>query len=88
MASAGFCIGGIVSDKHFSTPVRVRAIQNSLIISSVWDAIEFLKGWPAARGKEYRTALRHCLDALDGLRSPKMAHLSFMRAAETAGLLV
>jgi hypothetical protein len=77
-----------VNNTHFSTPVRVRTIRHSLIISSVWEAIEFLKGWPAARGKEYRTALRHCLDALDGLRSPKMAHLSFLRAAETAGLLV
>lgn len=77
-----------MNNTHFSIPVRVRTIQHSLIISCVWDAIEFLRGWPAARGKEYRTALRHCLDALDGLRSPKMAHLSFMRAAETAGLLV
>jgi hypothetical protein len=77
-----------VNNTHFSIPVRVKAMQYSLIISNVWDAIEFLKGWPAARGREYRTALRHCLDAFDGLRSSKMAHLSFLRAAETAGLLV
>ena len=77
-----------MNNTHFSSPVRVRTTVHSVIISGVWDAIEFLKNWPSVRGKEYRTALRHCLDALDGLRSPKTAHLSFMRAAETAGLLV
>jgi hypothetical protein len=77
-----------VNSTNFSVPVRVRTIQHSVIVGSVWEAIECLKGWPTARGSEYRTALRHCLDALDGLRSPKMAHRSFLRAAETAGLLV
>ncbi|MGA1801337.1 DUF982 domain-containing protein [Rhizobium sp. HT1-10] len=77
-----------MSDKYFSTPIRVRSIRTSLTISTVWDAIEFLKRWPASKGAEYRTALRHCLDALDGLRSPQTANLSFRRAAETAGLLV
>ncbi|MGO7428197.1 DUF982 domain-containing protein, partial [Rhizobium ruizarguesonis] len=29
-----------------------------------------------------------CLDALDGLRSPRAAQASFVTAAKTAGLLV
>jgi len=77
-----------LSNPHFSNPIRVRTIQHSVIISTVWDAVEFLKRWPAARGSEYRAALQHCLDALDGLRSPKTAYLSFLRAAQTADILV
>jgi hypothetical protein len=78
----------IVSNPHFSIPVRVRTIQHSIIIRTVWEAVEFLKRWPAARGAEYRAALQHCLDALDGLRSPKAAYRSFLRAAQTADLIV
>jgi hypothetical protein len=47
-----------------------------------------MKRWPANRGREYRIALQHCMDALDGLRSPRAAQLSFITAARTAGLLV
>lgn len=81
-------IGVVVSNPSFSSPVRVRSLQTSLIITTVWDAIEFLKRWPAERGSEYRAALRHCLDALDGLRSAKAAYRAFTRAAQSAGLLV
>jgi hypothetical protein len=47
-----------------------------------------MKRWPANRGREYRIALQHCMDALGGLRSPGAAKLSFITAARTAGFLV
>ncbi|MEZ2129225.1 MULTISPECIES: DUF982 domain-containing protein [unclassified Sinorhizobium] len=77
-----------VSNKSFPAPVRVKSAGRSSIISTAWDAVEFLKKWPATRGREYRVAFQHCLDALDGLRSPKSAQMSFVRAARIAGLLV
>lgn len=80
--------GENVSSKGFPSPVRVRSRSSSMIILTAWDAVEYLKRWPANRGREYRIALQHCMDALDGLRSPRAAQLSFITAARTAGLLV
>ena len=77
-----------VSDRNFPAPVRVKSSERSSIISTAWDAVEYLKKWPATRGREYRIAFQHCLDALDGLRSPRSAQASFVRAARIAGLLV
>lgn len=77
-----------MSEKRFPSPVRVHSSTNSLIVSTVWDAVEYLKRWPGKRGRDYRVALQHCLDALDGLRSPRAAWASFVAAAKTAGLLV
>ncbi|MBY3598220.1 DUF982 domain-containing protein [Rhizobium bangladeshense] len=77
-----------MSDKRFPSPVRVHSPTSSLIVSTAWDAVEYLKRWPGKRGRDYRIALQHCLDALDGLRSPRTAQLSFVTAAKTAGLLL
>jgi hypothetical protein len=77
-----------VSEKRFPSPVRVKSPSNSFIVSTAWEAVEYLKRWPAKRGREYRIALQHCLDATDGLRSPRAAQVSFAMAARTAGLLV
>jgi len=77
-----------VSEKRFPSPVRVISPSNSLIVSTAWEAVEYLKRWPAKRGREYRIALQHCLDAMDGLRSPRAAQASFMSAARIAGLLL
>ncbi|WP_372352945.1 DUF982 domain-containing protein [Pararhizobium sp. BT-229] len=77
-----------VSDKRFPTPVRVivRHHQEN-IIATAWDAVEFLRRWPARRGLAYRRALQHCLDALDGIRSAKKAWASFTAAVREEGLL-
>jgi hypothetical protein len=77
-----------VSYKRFPSPVRVKFSGSSLIVSTAWDAVEYLRWWPANRSREYRVALQHCLDALDGLRSPRAAQASFVTAAKTAGLLI
>lgn len=77
-----------MSEKRFPSPVRVHSSTSSLIVSTVWDAVEYLKRWPGKRGRDYRVALQHCLDALDGLRSPRAAWTSFVAAAKAAGLLV
>ncbi|OWV75950.1 hypothetical protein ATY77_05090 [Rhizobium sp. R634] len=77
-----------MSEKRFPSPVRVLSPNSSLIVSTAWDAVEYLKRWPAKRGRDYRVALQHCLDALDGLRSPRAAQASFVTAAKRAGLLI
>ncbi|MBY5536524.1 DUF982 domain-containing protein [Rhizobium leguminosarum] len=77
-----------MSEKRFPSPVRVISANGRLIVSTVWEAVEYLKRWPSKRGRDYRVARQHCLDALDGLRSPRAAQASFITAAKTAGLLV
>ena len=78
-----------MSYKTFPTPVRVIIKQKQEnIIATAWDAVEFLRRWPAERGRAYRRALQHCLDALDGIRSPGRACASFTAAAREAGILV
>jgi len=77
----------IMSQRRFPSPVRVKSATADLVISTAWDAVEFLKHWPSKRGREYRIAMQHCLDALDGLISASKARLSFICAARIAGLL-
>ncbi|MBY5815334.1 DUF982 domain-containing protein [Rhizobium leguminosarum] len=77
-----------MSEKRFPSPVRVVSPNSSLIVFTVWEAVEYLKRWPSERGRDYRVARQHCLDALDGLRSPRAAQASFITAVKTAGLLV
>lgn len=77
----------VMSQRSFPSPVRVKSATADLIISTAWDAVEFLKRWPGDRGREYRIAMQHCLDALDGLISASKARLSFITAARIAGLL-
>ncbi|MEI1250928.1 DUF982 domain-containing protein [Rhizobium aouanii] len=77
-----------MSEKRFPSPVRVVSANSSLIVSTVWEAVEYLKRWPSKRGRDYRVARQHCLDALDGIRSPRAAQASFITAAKAAGLLV
>ncbi len=77
-----------MSYKRFPNPVRVIIRQSQeAIIATAWDAVEFLRNWPGKRGREYRRALQHCLDALDGIASPRKAYLSFSEAARHAGIL-
>jgi hypothetical protein len=77
-----------LSEIRFPSPIRVFAPNSSLIVSTVWEAVEYLKQWPSKRGRHYRIARQHCLDALDGLRSPGAAQASFITAVKTAGLLL
>ncbi|OLP61246.1 hypothetical protein BJF93_20890 [Xaviernesmea oryzae] len=77
-----------MSYKSFPNPVRVLARQSQeTIISTAWDAAEFLRRWPGTRGRAYRVAVQHCLDALDGIRPAKAAYRSFTAAAREAGIL-
>lgn len=77
-----------MSTMRFPTPIRV-IIRHSqqYIIASAWDAVEFLRNWPGKRGSAYRIALQHCLDALDGIGSPKKAYTAFSDAARQEGML-
>jgi Protein of unknown function (DUF982) len=77
-----------VSENRFPSPVRVKSLSQSFIVSTAWEAVEYLKSWPAKRGREYRIALQHCLDAVDGLRTARAAQTSFLMAVRKAGLLV
>ena len=77
----------IMSQRRFPSPVRVKSATADLVISTAWDAVEFLKHWPSKRGREYRIAMQHCLDALDGIRSPRKAWSSFVAAMKEEGLL-
>jgi hypothetical protein len=78
----------VVSYKRFPKPIRVliRSSQE-FIIATAWDAVEFLRNWPAARDGAYRRALQHCLDALDGITSQNKAQAAFADAARQAGIL-
>ncbi|WP_438753013.1 DUF982 domain-containing protein [Pararhizobium sp. O133] len=77
-----------LSYKRFPTPVRViiKQSQENIIVSA-WDAVEFLRRWSGHRGIAYRRALQHCLDALDGIRSPRKAWASFVAVMKEEGLL-
>lgn len=77
-----------MSDTRFPTPVRVIIRHHpENIIANAWDAVEFLRSWPARHSMAYRRALQHCLDALDGIRTPKRAWLSFTAALREEGLI-
>jgi hypothetical protein len=76
-----------MSNRSFPSPVRVKSAAADFVISTAWEAVEFLKHWPGKRGREYRVAMQHCLDALDGLISAGKARLSFITAVRSAGLL-
>lgn len=75
-----------LSYKTFPVPVRLTFNASGRVIATVFEAVEFMAQWPADRSQEYRLAMRHCLDALDGIRSPKHAHLAFVEAVKVAGL--
>ncbi|WP_183743994.1 MULTISPECIES: DUF982 domain-containing protein [unclassified Rhizobium] len=77
-----------MSEKRFPSPVRVKSPSSSFIVSTAWEAVEYLRRWPAKRRREYQSGFQHCLDAMDGLRSPPAARASFMTAARAAGLLL
>lgn len=76
-----------MSNIRFPAPVRLIKHSQENVIATAWDAVEFLRRWPARRGNAYRRALQHCLDALDGMLSPKKACASFTAAAREAGIL-
>ncbi len=79
----------MLDDKRFSEPVRlVIEPTGSRQINSAWEAVECLhSSWPSKRGRAYRSALRSCLDVLDGLRPVPTARRAFARAAKEAGVL-
>ncbi|MDO9414689.1 DUF982 domain-containing protein [Pararhizobium sp.] len=78
-----------MSYKSFPKPVRL-LVRNagSAIITNAWEAVESLSTWPERGSREYRIALQHCRDALDGLRPEGHAYRSFTAAASKAGILV
>jgi hypothetical protein len=79
-----------MNDVRFSRPVRLRFKAGERLVATAWEAIECLRQqWPGeADRRAYRAAYRACRDALDGWRAPREAQHAFMRAAESAGLLV
>ncbi|MEI2299599.1 DUF982 domain-containing protein [Ensifer sp. MJa1] len=78
-----------MSEKLFPTPIPLRlSAKRQTVVRTVFEAVELLRQWPARRGREYRAALRRCLDALDGLTSVDRASRCFAAAAREAGLLL
>lgn len=79
-----------MNDVRFPQPVRLRSATGARLVASAWEAAECLRQqWPAeADPRSYRAAYRACLDALDGWRTPREARAAFLRAAESAGLLL
>ena len=80
-----------MTDARFPRPVRLhfKATADRLV-ASAWEAIECMRQqWPghADRGS-YRSAYRACRDAVDGWRTSVDAYRAFLKAAESAGLLV
>lgn len=73
-----------MNDKPFSEPIRLKLGQAERVVRSAWEGLECLADWPAERDRHYRSALRACRDALDGLATPTRAHLALKEAARAA----
>lgn len=58
-------------------------------LGSIGEAIEFLThDWPVDKGRKFNTAMRVCVDALDGKQSGEAASLAFIEAADDAGIYI
>ncbi|ARM87849.1 hypothetical protein RHEC894_CH01518 [Rhizobium sp. CIAT894] len=55
-----------------------------MIVSTVWEAVEYFKPWRSSQG--ILSSRRRCLDALDGCAARAAGF--FITAAKTAGLLL
>ncbi|BBD41037.1 hypothetical protein Amn_pb00280 (plasmid) [Aminobacter sp. Y103A] len=74
--------------KSFDPPVVIarRDSAGRRTIGSAWEALEWLaQRKPAKSGPRYRSALRTCRDALDGLRRTRDARRAFVAAVKEAG---
>ena len=78
-----------MSEKLFPTPIPLKlSARRQTVVRTVFEAVELLRQWPGRRGREYRAALRRCVDALDGLTSTDRASRCFAAAARESGLLL
>ena len=78
-----------MSDKRFPIPVTITlGTAGQRAVSSVWEAIECLRNWPAKKGPHYRRALQACMDALDGWKPAHKARHAFISAAREAGVFL
>ena len=79
-------------DEPFEIPLSVagRRRGRSSTLASAAQAAHFLVDrWPdAERGPKYRTALKACMDVLEGRKQVGAARRAFLRAAGEAGLSV
>lgn len=78
-----------MNDRMFDSPVFVKD-GNSLIqeIASLEDALEFLYEWPQhRRGPIYRTALRACQTAFEGISAISTARQAFSSFAKSCDIL-
>lgn len=78
-----------MNDVRFPEPVTLKFLTASRNVASSFEALECLnQQWPeSARGRRWRAAGRACRDALDGWRSARDAHKTFLKAARRAGLI-
>lgn len=75
-------------NRQFTPPVILarRDAIGTRTIGTTWEALEWLRQQKgAASGPRYRSALRICRDALDGLRRAKDARKAFVAAAKEFG---
>lgn len=55
---------------------------------SAWEALEYLDlHWPGEHTPHYRTAMRLCREAVDGMIDAEVARRAVIDAAQRAGLL-
>lgn len=72
----------------FASPVFVTIDEESEEISSVTQAIEFLRRWPQGRrGPVYRCAVNCCQGAMDGSIEVEAARKGFVSFARISGIL-
>ena len=79
-------------DEPFEIPLSVAGSRRGppSTLASAAQAAQFLVDhWPqAGRGPKYRTALKACMDVLEGRRRIDAARKAFLQAAGEAGLSV
>lgn len=62
---------------------RYRVVTNTLAAAEI-----LLNQWPVESGPALRAARYACLDVLEGNQPPEYAKLSFIKAAEEAGIFI
>jgi hypothetical protein len=77
-----------MQDKLFPAPISIRLeAGRERLVRSAWEGLEVLSEWPARDGRSYRSAVRTCRDALDGLAPAHEARRALVVAAREAAIL-
>ncbi|MBS3650078.1 DUF982 domain-containing protein [Pseudaminobacter sp. 19-2017] len=78
-----------MNDRRFPTPVEIVEGQARRAVGSAWEALEWLEQHKAiGASRNYRAAVRTCLDTLDGWAPPAKARRRFLAAVRELSQLV